>query len=375
MKYRTFPKTGEKVSLMGLGTMRLPVYDKEETRPILEEGVKMIRRAIDLGVNYIDTAYMYHGGKSEEIVGAALKDGYREKVFLADKMPVWMARQAGGIEALFQQQFDRLQVDYIDMYLVHALDKGVWKLAQKLEAIPFLEAKKAEGKIKHLGFSFHDDLELFKEIIDAYPWDFCQIQLNYMDSHFQAGLEGLEYAASKGIPVVIMEPLKGGKLVNVPEDIAKLFDSLDKKYTEAGWALRWLADRPEIMTILSGASSMEQMEENIATLSDADANALTAEEKKVIEEVKAAYKRRIKADCTGCRYCQPCPMSIDIPEALRLYNDWHLYHNENTLHRDMALFLPKGKPVDCVGCHECDFKCPQKLPIANIMQEMKELCK
>ncbi len=375
MQYRTFNKTGEKVSLMGLGTMRLPVYDNDDSRPNEEAAVAMIRRAIDGGVNYVDTAYMYHSGLSEGIVGKALKDGYREKVLLADKMPVWMARQAGGIEALFRQQLDRLDVDSFDMYLVHALDKGVWKLAQKMEAIPFLEQKKAEGKIKHLGFSFHDKLDVFKEIVDAYPWDFCQIQLNYMDADFQAGLEGLEYAASKGIQVVIMEPLKGGKLVNVPEDVAAIFDKMPEKRTIADWAFRWLANRPEILTILSGASSMEQLEENLKIFADADAGCMSVDELAIMDEARAAYKSRIKADCTACRYCQPCPMGIDIPAALRLYNEWHLYKDENTLRRDVGTWLPKAKPADCVGCHECDFKCPQKLPVASLMQDMKDLIK
>ena len=223
MQYRTFDKTGQKVSLLGMGTMRLPVT--EDGQVDREAAISMIRHSIDEGINYVDTAYMYHDGESEKIVGQALKDGYREKVLLADKMPVWLAKDEEAMRSIFDEQFARLEVDVIDMYLVHNVTVPVWKRAQKFHLMDFLEEKRAEGKIRHIGFSFHDQLSLFKEVIDSYPWDFCQIQLNYMDKEFQAGEEGLHYAAEKGIPVIIMEPLKGGKLTDtLPPSVKTLWN-------------------------------------------------------------------------------------------------------------------------------------------------------
>ena len=237
MQYRTFDKTGEKISLLGTGTMRLPL--DAEGKVDRSTAIAMIRNSIDQGVNYVDTAYMYHDGESEKVVGEALKDGYREKVFLADKMPVWFAKDEEAMKALFQEQFDRLDVDVIDMYLVHNITVPIWKRAQKFHLMDFLKEQQAKGKICHIGFSFHDDLEFFKEVIDAWDWDFCQIQLNYMDKDFQAGEEGLRYAASKGIPAIIMEPLKGGKLTDtLPSSVESLWKQAEIQRTPAEWALR-----------------------------------------------------------------------------------------------------------------------------------------
>lgn len=333
MQYRSFNKTGEKVSLLGTGTMRLPVTKDGSIDEVL--AISMIRKSIDKGVNYVDTAYMYHNGESEKVVGKALKDGYRERVLLADKMPVWMAKDEAGMKELFEEQFRRLEVDVIDMYLVHNISAPIWKLVQKYNLMTFLEEMKAKGRIKHIGFSFHDKLPVFKEVIDSYPWDFCQIQLNYMDKEFQAGVEGLKYAASKNIPLVIMEPLKGGKLTDyLPRTVKELWQKSDTKRTPASWAFRWVANFPEVMTILSGMSSMEQLDENLEILSDAKPVAMTKDELNLIDQVSAEYNNLIQYSCTDCKYCMPCPQKIQIPTGISYYNDWFLYEENPKIKRD-----------------------------------------
>lgn len=373
MQYRTFQKTGEKISLLGTGTMRLPLNpDKTVDR---EEAISMIRHSIDEGVNYVDTAYMYHDGESEKIVGEALRDGYREKVLLADKMPVWLAKDEEKMKGIFDEQFQRLGVDVIDMYLVHNITAPIWKRAKKFHLMEFLKEKQAEGKIRHIGFSFHDELSLFKEVIDEWDWDFCQIQLNYMDKDFQAGEEGLRYAASKGVPVVIMEPLKGGKLTDaLPRTVDALWKEAEIERTPADWALRWVADHPEVLTILSGMSTPEQLEENLRILSDAEPGCLTEKEHAIIDQVSAEYNKLIQYSCTACKYCMPCPQKIDIPTAINYYNEWFLYEGNPKLKADYPVWLTKGHQAgDCIACKACEDHCPQHLPISEIMKKTADI--
>ncbi|MDR1571034.1 MAG: aldo/keto reductase [Clostridiales Family XIII bacterium] len=371
MNYRTFGKTGEKISLLGFGAMRLPVIGRDQTQIDVDETSAMIRRAIDAGVNYVDTAYVYHGGNSEVAVGKALKDGYREKVLLADKYPVWLTDSKEKVSELLDEQLKRLDTDVIDMYLIHDLSYSKWDIVKKYDVISIFEEKVREGKIKHIGFSFHDELPLFKEIIDYYDWDFCQIQLNYMDVAFQAGVEGLKYAAAKGIPVIVMEPLKGGKLTDtIPESVEKLWREAPVKRSPAEWAFRWVADFPEVMTILSGMSDMRQVEENLDILSRVDANALSDDEKGLIEAVSAEYNRLIRHSCTSCRYCMPCPNEIEIPYVIGCRNEWELYNHNKKIKSQFKFFYPgKNFPSSCIKCGVCEEKCPQHLAVMQAMDE------
>lgn len=372
MKYRTFNKTGEKVSLLGIGTMRLPVLDGDSSKIDEKEAIKMIRYGIDNGINYVDTAYKYHNGASEIVTGKALKDGYREKVFLADKMPVWLAKEANDQQKIFEEQLKRTDVEYFDMYLIHNIDEFIWKRVLEFDTISFLEKMKDAGKIKHLGFSFHGETpEFFKEVLDYHDWDFCQIQLNYMDTEIQAGIKGLKYAGSKGIPVVVMEPLKGGKLTDVlPDSIKEYWNQAPIKRSPAEWALKWVANQPEVMTILSGVSSMEQLEENTKVLSDSEANSLTNEELDIIKTVGEKYNQLIPYSCTNCKYCMPCPQKVSIPDIIEHRNEWELYNHNNKIKKDYLTFItPKRRASACIDCGQCEEKCPQHLPIAKIMSE------
>lgn len=375
MKYREFKRTGEKISLLGLGTMRFPIIDNDNSKIDEAEAIKMIRHAIDKGVNYIDTAYMYHAGTSENVLGKALQDGYREKVFIADKMPAWFAKEQVDVERIFKEQFERLGVDCIDMYLLHNITAPIWKICNKHNVLEFLQQKQKEGKIKHIGFSFHDDYELFETVLNAFPWDLCQIQLNYMDSDFQAGVKGLKLAGSKGIPVVVMEPLKGGRLTDaMPEKIAKLWKDAPIKRSPAEWALKWVANFPEVLTILSGTTTMEQLDENIKILSEAEPDSLTEKELSIIQSVSDEYNRLTKYSCTGCKYCLPCPLKINIPNIIQLFNEWYLYdYNPKTI-VDYKTWNSRGRcATDCTSCNACEEKCPQNLPVAEIMGKAAEI--
>lgn len=373
MEYRKLLKTNEDVSLLGFGTMRFPTLDNGEINE--DEAISMIRKAIDSGVNYVDTAYMYHDGKSEVVTGKALKDGYREKVFLADKMPAWFAKSEEDIEKIFEEQFSRLDVDYIDMYLVHNITVPIWKMIKKYNVLPFLEKQRALGKIKHIGFSFHDELSFFKEIVDAYKWDFCQIQLNFMDAEFQAGVEGLKYAGSKGLSVVIMEPLKGGKITDcVPDSIMEIWKKAEIQRSPVEWAFKWVANFPQVMTILSGMSTMEQLDENLRIFADLKEESLTESEQTIIKQASDKYNQLIQYSCTACKYCLPCTVKIDIPATITAYNDWFLFGNNPKIKRDYITWTPKGRQAsDCTDCKACESHCPQGLPISEIMKKAAEI--
>jgi predicted aldo/keto reductase-like oxidoreductase len=370
MNYRTFPKTGEKVSLLGFGCMRLPILGGDHGRIDEAEAVRMIRYAIDKGVNYVDTAYVYHGGNSEVVLGKALKDGYRERVLIADKLPLAFVKAREDVSRLLAEQLKRLDTTHIDMYLLHNVYEKLWEDIKGFDITDILMEKRAQGLIKNIGFSYHGEtVAFFREVIDAFPWDFCQIQLNYMDAAFQAGVEGLKYAASKGIPVVIMEPLKGGKLTDIlPASIQKYWSGIQVKRSPADWAFRWVADFSEVLTVLSGMSTFAQVEENIRIFSDLGANVLTEEERAIIGKVADEYNKLTPYSCTACKYCVPCPVGIDIPGLIALRNEATIFESVEKVSFSICNFV-RPMPSACVACKQCEEKCPQHLRIADIMAE------
>ncbi|KRQ86229.1 General stress protein 69 [Caloramator mitchellensis] len=370
MQYRRFAKDMN-VSVLGFGMMRLPFID-DEANIDDEKAIRMVRYAIDNGVNYIDTAYPYHKGNSERFTAKVLKDGYREKVYLATKMPVWLVNQKEDFDKFLNEQLRNLETDYIDCYLLHALNKNSWEKVYNLGVLDFLTRVKKEGKIRKIGFSFHDELDVFKKIIDSFDWDFCQIQFNYLDEDEQAGLKGLKYAASKGISVIIMEPLKGGKLSKKPpEKVEKLWDSYKVKRTPAEWALRYVLNHEEVSLLLSGMNTLEQVEENIKIVEDARPNTLSIEELDLINKVKSTYKSLNQINCTNCRYCMPCPAEVDIPRNFAIYNNVFTYEDlEGSKHAYKNILSEKNRADKCVECGKCESVCPQKLPIRKLLKEV-----
>lgn len=360
-------------SLIGMGVMRL--LEDEKGKVDTNEAIRLLRYAIDNGINYIDTAYTYHGGMSEKIVGMALKDGYREKVILADKMPTWLLKSEEDAAGYFDKQLERLDVDCIDMYLIHNIIPANWKKTLKYNLLNFLDEKKAEGKIGHIGFSFHGELDLFKEVIDAYPWEFCQIQLNYLDKDSQAGLEGLEYARERGIDVIVMEPLKGGRISDkVPPSVQAIWDDAKARgvvsgdRTAAEWAFKWVAAQPGVSLILSGMNTYKQLDENIRIFSREDVGVLTGEEIEVIDRVAEEYNSKIRYQCTGCGYCLPCPQKIDIPYLIDKLNNWFAFDKNPSIRLEYRNWTDKHGS-DCIHCGQCEEKCPQGLKISHIMSE------
>lgn len=375
MQYRKLEKLGVELSALGYGIMRMPLLSKDPGDLDEDEGIKLIRHAIDNGINYVDTAYNYHKGKSEVLVGKALKEGYREKAYIATKMPVWLTNTYDDFDTYLNTQLERLDVECIDFYLIHNLNKKYWSKLTKIDVFKFLEQAKQSGKIKYIGFSYHDDIALFKEIIDAYPWDFCQIQYNYMDVDFQAGTEGLKYAAAKDIPVIVMEPLQGGKLAKTPpKDIKALWKKSKIKRTPAEWGLRWIFNHPEVKVVLSGMSNIEQLNENLRIADSALPNSLTQEELALVKEVEETYRAKQAIGCTGCSYCMPCPNKVYIPYNLELYNDYYMYDTK-VYSKRMYKLLQKASEAaaSCNECGKCEAACPQKLPVMSILKDVHNL--
>jgi len=393
MKYRKMGSLDWEVSILGFGAMRLPI-DKQ-FKIIEEESIKMIRYAIDNGVNYVDTAYPYHDGESEVLVGKALKDGYREKIHLATKLPMWLVKKTEDFDFFLNQQIERLQTNP-DMYLFHGLTKDRFEKIKKFNLIEKMEKAKAKGLIKYIGFSFHDTFDVFKEIIDYYHWDCCQIQHNYLDIEFQAGTEGLKYAASKNIAVIIMEPIRGGKLA-IPEhkldtkpEIKKILDKSNIKRTMPDWALQFLWNQPEVSVVLSGMSTMQHVVENIESANNSGINTLTEDELQTISELRDAYSKYIVVPCTSCGYCMPCPNGVAIPEVLRLLNEiayWgergkpriaFFYNRMVKTQEDLEKKKSQGDEIEgaaslCIQCEECVDKCPQQIEIPSILEKVNAI--
>lgn len=374
MKLRKFGKLDWQVSALGFGAMRLPTVGDDHSKVDEPEAIKMIRYAIDHGVNYVDTAYPYHGGNGEVVVGKALKDGYREKVRLATKLPTWLINSREDMDRIFNEQLKKLQTDHVDFYLLHSLNGETWEKMVELNVFEWAEKTMGEGRIKYLGFSFHDDYEVFKRIVDGYDkWTFCQIQYNYENEDIQAGTRGLKYAASKGLAVVIMEPLLGGALANPPPAVKQIWDEAGKHPVET--ALQWLWSKPEVSVVLSGMSTMEQVKQNVEFASRSGIGILKDEDLKLIARVHRTYKELCPIPCTKCGYCMPCPNGVDIPRNIELYNNGVAYNSMGASKWAYNNNLPaENRASACVGCRTCEEKCPQKIKISEWMQKIdKEL--
>jgi len=367
MKYRKFGKLDWEVSVLGFGAMRLPVIDSVQENIDEPEAIRMIRRSIDAGVNYVDTAYPYHGGNSELVVGRALKDGYREKVKLATKLPSWFIQKPEDFDRYLDEQLTRLDTDHIDFYLFHAMNKNTWPKIRDLDALKWAEGAQSDGRIHYLGFSFHDTLAVFKEIVDAYDrWTFCQIQYNFMDIEYQAGTEGLKYAHDKGLAVVVMEPLRGGNLTKEPPDsVMDLWGTAEKKRTPAEWALQWVWDHEEVPMALSGMTTMQHVEENLVYADQSEQNTFGPEEIELVEKVREEYIKRSPIPCTACRYCMPCPNGVNIPQVLSLYNFGYMYDDHRQSRYLYRTLPPEQQGDKCIECNECEELCPQDFPISE----------
>lgn len=362
--------------------MRLPtVADQMAGEKVdVQKATSMIRAAIDGGVNYIDTAYPYHNGESELVVGSALSEGYRDKVFLATKLPSWLVTSREEMDRYLDEQLARLATDHIDFYLLHGLNGETWENLSRLGVLEFLDTARADGRIRQPAFSFHDHFPVFREIVDAYEWTFAQIQYNYMDEQAQAGTKGLRYASEQGLGIVIMEPLRGGLLSGDVPAIHEHIRRAPVRRTPSEWGLRWVWNHPEVTVVLSGMSSMEQVRENLAYAEQGLPNSLSPEELAVVETMRETFASRVKIPCTGCRYCMPCQNGVEIPQCFEYYNQAHAY---DATEKAKGVYLwalggtfSGGIPnyaSCCIECGECEDKCPQGLPIRKYLHEVADL--
>lgn len=377
---RRLGKTELQVSNLGFGCMRLPVVGNRNDQIDEEQAISMIRKAIDAGVNYVDTAYPYHGsdftkpGMSETLVGKALSDGYREKVVLATKLPTWLINSRADMDRILDEQLKRLDVSSIDIYLAHNLISTIWPRMKELGLLSFFDEAKKDGRIKHTAFSFHDTNSLFNEILESYDWEVAQIQYNYLDINYQAGRKGLKAAHKKDMGVVIMEPLRGGFLVNnIPGDLRQEMKEKQRDWSPVDWAFRWLWDQPEVGTVLSGMSNMEQVEENlrIAATVENGIDGLDNEDLMILEKVRRRFTERIEVNCTACGYCSPCPEGVNIPKVFSIYNEYGMTDEASIKGTARMLYNASmnatEKADNCIGCQVCETKCPQHIPIHSLM--------
>ncbi|MEJ2242342.1 MAG: aldo/keto reductase [Candidatus Bathyarchaeota archaeon] len=386
MKYRNLGSLDWKVSALGFGCMRLPPRRFNRLRAKTDESVELIRFGIDQGINYVDTAWPYHLGDSEKIVGKALKEGYRERVFLVTKLPMFMVRNSNHFDKYLKNQLKRLQTDYLDCYLFHALNSGQFKKVQDLGLIKKMEKAKEEGIIRSFGFSFHDTLPVFKKIVDFYPWDIAQIQYNYVDTNVQASTEGLVYAHNKGIAVVIMEPLKGGTLAVPSLEALKIMETFGRKRTPVDWALQFLWNKPEVSIVLSGMNSKRMIKENCASADNSGIGSLSLNEEKMFEQLAEVYRKSTVVPCTACGYCMPCPQGVNIPQNFACLNNVSL--ETSRIRRFLArrtyrklkgsknkgdLNNPNGNASICTQCGWCLEKCPQGIVIPKELEKVNKV--
>jgi hypothetical protein len=377
MQLRKFGKLDWNASVLGFGCMRLPTLDGNPHSPNINEpeAVRMIHYALDRGVNYFDTAYVYHEGSSETVLGKALR-GRRDQAKIATKCPVWLIQNATDFDRILNEQLRKLQTDHIDFYLLHALDKSRWSgMVPKYKLMERAEAAIRDGRIRHLGFSFHDDYASFPGILGGSDlWTFCQIQYNYMDTENQAGIQGLKLAAAKGLAVVVMEPLLGGRLANPPATIRQVIERAGVKRSPADWALQWLWDQPEVTVVLSGMSNMDQVKANLESASGACSHSFQAADRSLIADLQQKYRERTAIVCTKCNYCMPCPNGVNIPANFEIYNEAFLHEDVPGSRFKYQIFISEQARADvCVACHECEERCPQKIPISEWMNKVYSL--
>lgn len=370
MEYRKMEKLGISTSLLGFGCMRFPTNADGSIDE--KEALAMIDTAYQSGVTYFDTAYPYHGGTSEAVTGKALARYPRDSYYLATKLPVWDVKSIADAERIFHEQLERLQKDYIDFYLMHALNRAHWNVIKELGILAYCEKLRVAGKIKYLGFSFHDGYEVFEEILTSYKWDFCQIQLNYMDKDTQATLKGVALAEKLGIPMIIMEPVKGGSLAKLPHDgIDELFKKARPEASTSSWALRYAGSFDNVKVVLSGMSTMAQVEDNLKTFSDFEP--LSEAEQRIIEQAAEALRKRVQNGCTNCRYCMPCPAGVDIPRCFAIWNQYHIYENVNETKWNWTQDIEAAKKAsNCVKCGKCEQACPQHIAIREDLARLQE---
>jgi predicted aldo/keto reductase-like oxidoreductase len=370
------PKNGDQLSILGFGCMRLPQKDRQIDQP---RAIRQVRYAIDHGVNYVDTAWPYHAGQSEPFLGQALRDGYRQRVKLATKLPSWMIKTRADMDHYLAAQLEKLATDHIDYYLLHSLNAALWDNLYNLGALEFLDQAREDGRIINAGFSFHGMAKDFHQIVDAYPWTFCQIQYNYLDQDNQAGTDGLEYAAARGLGVIVMEPLRGGNLAlsTAPPAIAALWEQAAVRRTPVEWALRWVWNRPEVTVVLSGMNEEAHIDENLAIAAAAQPSSLTGDELELVERISKAYRQLMKVGCTGCAYCMPCPSGIMIPACFEGYNKMHMFRAKEEAKFMHALrmsgILSGGKAgfaSQCAQCNTCLDKCPQHIEIPTVLAQV-----
>lgn len=375
MKY--FNIDGTLVSRLGYGCMRFPIIDGDNSKINEKEASRLLLEAIDGGVNYIDTAYNYHGKMSESVVGKFVEENnLRDKVLLTTKLPAWLVEKTEDFEKLMEEQLSNLRTDHIDFYLLHSLDIKRFRKIKELGVFDFIKKAKASGKVRHMGFSFHDEFPAFEEIVNSFDWDFCQIQLNYLDLDYQAGQKGYEMATKLGIPVVIMEPLKGGRLSNPPKEIKKMTDEFSP-LTPSQVALKYPLNLPNVMTVLSGMNASEQVQQNVEMASTVEPNSVTDREKDFFKKARDLFKSREQIGCTACEYCMPCTVEINIPKVFSLWNNAFLYDEPEKSKEEYRKYLEEGKVSadECISCGKCEGLCPQNLEIIKGLEKAQEFLK
>ncbi|MDR1871206.1 MAG: aldo/keto reductase [Deltaproteobacteria bacterium] len=385
MKKRKIGPSGEEGTILGFGCMRLPLSGPKPDNIDIDLATSMLRTAIDRGVNYVDTAYPYHSGTtrddpgaSEPFVGQALRNGYREKVLLATKLPTWLVDSRAKMNELLDFQLKRLEVHQLDFYLAHNLNTSVWDKLLALGLREFMDEAVKDGRIRFPAFSFHDSYSLFEKVVNSYDWVMGQVQYNYLDKDYQAGRKGVELAAKKGLGLVVMEPLRGGFLVNqVPEDSVKILKEARPEWSMPAWGFNWLWNQPECAVVLSGMTTMAQVEENIALAERFTDNLFTAKDTVAIDKVRENFIKRLQVDCTGCGYCLPCPSGVQIPKNLAFLNQYHLFDGEGPRASCRYFFgvqlSPPERANNCVSCGECLEKCPQRLDIPKFLAKTVEI--